>query len=475
MDVDYKVRRQLIEQARDMRGRYLPYEDAMATAGLDRTSARDRDINADMLGAISAYEHQRGRPLLSAIAMYKDGSGHGKGFYKVAAHILGRSEKKLEKEFFAITQMKAVQEFWKNEDNYAKYAVTSEELQTVSNDDTNSELRAGVPFFTTEEMNVYHSYAGSKYDDGAIGNDIKSTINVKVRYWQERLLSRFNMAHASVTDRWQQSGSVKKYIWGRLNRPEHQEADVFFTIDAMGEENRLKVRLGYNFSNTKHFSGYQEERIREIISPELLLAIPAADLSKWNWERLIRETIEVIDQKWNDYEEAVRYSLGTQRVTEASRSRLLGSSILDDANLREPLDDSPIDPTGSGQDFMLLAQRRHDIGEEGEAYVLGLLQVEIPERTFTKMIPGSRYDICGKLEGMKDMEIEVKATTATNEGTPFYMSASELEYAEQTINNYYLYRVTGLGTDQQRLAYRLTRDELLKRTRTAVTFSVEGK
>lgn len=58
-------------------------------AGLDMDSPADRDEIRKILGKISTYEHQHGRPMLTAIVVHKHDNIPGPGFFELARQ-LGR-------------------------------------------------------------------------------------------------------------------------------------------------------------------------------------------------------------------------------------------------------------------------------------------------------------------------------------------------------------------------------------------------
>ncbi|WP_116125844.1 DUF3883 domain-containing protein [Lewinella sp. IMCC34183] len=477
-----RLRRLLIENAFN-NGKPVYYSTAAEWIKDELGYAHSQEF-ANLLGDVSEYEYESSpqRPFLSATVIYKNPSRsvkydarYGDGLINRALAMGLDKKSNFDPLSFGRDEESAAFKFWSHLSRYKQFKdyvppIAQEPAEPIAYS------APTVPFFTVEEMGLFHELAGRQYLEQSIGEAIKETINKKVRFWQEQLLSRFNMTDTNVSENWQQSGNIKKYIWGRLNRPEDEEADVFFTIDAMGTENRLKARLGYNFGRTNHFSSYQINRLEEITASNTdFFSVPAQELQGWDWERLVVATNRFIDRKWEAYQSAIEYVRGITTASQESRLRTGNFPVAPAAASAEDNTDAPIDPTGSGQDFAALAQRRHVIGEEGEDYVRDILEVEYPDWSFEKMPAGSRYDIRGKTEGQPDIEVEVKTTTSTDESAPFYVSVSELEYAKRTTNCYYLYRVTGLGGDQQKVAYRLTRDELMKRTRTAITFQIEGK
>jgi hypothetical protein len=65
---------------------------------------------------VSAYEHQFGRPLISALAVRKDGRFPGEGFAKLVAQIW--PDQTHDDQAFWEDHVRAVVEFWTDEDPY---------------------------------------------------------------------------------------------------------------------------------------------------------------------------------------------------------------------------------------------------------------------------------------------------------------------------------------------------------------------
>lgn len=56
-------------------------------AGLDMENPDHRDVMRELLGKISTYEHQQGRPMLTAIVVHKQDNIPGHGFFELARHL----------------------------------------------------------------------------------------------------------------------------------------------------------------------------------------------------------------------------------------------------------------------------------------------------------------------------------------------------------------------------------------------------
>lgn len=76
------------ELKRIARGQEMTTYSAIAPlAGLDMENPAHRDAIRQILGIISTYEHQHGRPMLTAIVVHKQDNVPGHGFFELAQHL----------------------------------------------------------------------------------------------------------------------------------------------------------------------------------------------------------------------------------------------------------------------------------------------------------------------------------------------------------------------------------------------------
>ncbi len=124
------VRRKLIEVARRRGEQTITYQELSDACNLGlvmRVSEFDRAEIGRILGAISEFEHNQSRPLLSALVLTKGSGYEGNGFFKLCEELGFGSWKRLQKdESFPITQMRRCYEFWKNDENYLTHLNQSE-------------------------------------------------------------------------------------------------------------------------------------------------------------------------------------------------------------------------------------------------------------------------------------------------------------------------------------------------------------
>ena len=118
------VRKYLIEAARE-KGKFVFYSDLVSDCGLKinlRNSNGQKKLN-QILDDVSAFEDSAGRPLLSAMAIYKDirKNDHGDGFYYMAEKLGKGNARKLKRDLYGFAEAEACRQFWQKEENYNLY------------------------------------------------------------------------------------------------------------------------------------------------------------------------------------------------------------------------------------------------------------------------------------------------------------------------------------------------------------------
>jgi len=108
------IHEKLKEAARAKPERLLYYSDIAPLSGLDMAFQEDRNKMAEILGDISTYEHDRGRPLLSAVVVHRgDPQLPGDGFFKLAMSLkLIRPGQ--DRAMFWAEELKKVYEYWQH-------------------------------------------------------------------------------------------------------------------------------------------------------------------------------------------------------------------------------------------------------------------------------------------------------------------------------------------------------------------------
>ena len=122
--MNQKVRKYLIETAR-AKARFVYYSELVKDCGLRinlRSINGQKQLNA-LLDEVSEHENSAGRPLLSAMAIYKDvrRNDHGDGFYYNAEKLGKGNARKLKRELYGFTEAENCRRFWQNDENYLQF------------------------------------------------------------------------------------------------------------------------------------------------------------------------------------------------------------------------------------------------------------------------------------------------------------------------------------------------------------------
>jgi len=125
--MNQRVRKYLIRAARE-EGKFVYYSELVTACGLNinlKTPHGQKKLNA-VLDEVSGFENSAGRPLLSAMAIYKDRrrNDHGNGFYYNAEKLGKGNARKLKKELYGFIEAENCRVFWRDEENFKKFFET---------------------------------------------------------------------------------------------------------------------------------------------------------------------------------------------------------------------------------------------------------------------------------------------------------------------------------------------------------------
>ena len=95
------------------KGDIINYADVAPLANLDMSLDKDRAEIGRILGDISSYEQENGRPLISAIMIHKHDGRPGIGFFHLAKE-LGLLKTGDDEDRFWNEEVKKVFAYWKN-------------------------------------------------------------------------------------------------------------------------------------------------------------------------------------------------------------------------------------------------------------------------------------------------------------------------------------------------------------------------
>jgi hypothetical protein len=120
-EMNATVREYLIDRA--YAGKTISYQELPIACGLklDLSLELHRAQIGRILGDISVYEHQAGRPLLSAVAVLAETKLLSDGFYRLAEQLGIGPVKRLKQDFFGEMKMGRCFKFWRWPRNYTDF------------------------------------------------------------------------------------------------------------------------------------------------------------------------------------------------------------------------------------------------------------------------------------------------------------------------------------------------------------------
>jgi hypothetical protein len=109
VEFDARLYQRLVEAAKARQ--LVAYSELEGLLGLDMDLPNDRKRVGELLGEISRYEVQEGRPMLSSVVWHKDMSGPGRGFFNLGVE-LGRVRGSEDELAFATRELNATYDAW---------------------------------------------------------------------------------------------------------------------------------------------------------------------------------------------------------------------------------------------------------------------------------------------------------------------------------------------------------------------------
>jgi len=315
-----------------------------------------------------------------------------------------------------------------------------------------------VSFFAPQSLEFFSQYAGTPYRSGnadheTAGKRIREDIFKKTNVWV-RLLNLDDWTFEE-DNRWQLSGTFKKYSWARIYKPKDKGAKVFFTIGVDGKDKILLIKLDCQQRQYNPKNALSDEQVSAFIRIRNGTGAQGKEISidqvaEFDWENLKTLTLDFIGRYEFLYDEAIA----------AVRDAVFATSAFSATKTEDPLPEYPI-PTeafnelpkkeysfkGVIVDYDAEHKKSKSIGEAGEKLVLEkekkfLLANNLPElsEAVRKVKDGEGYDVLSfEINGDKKF-IEVKTTSGINT-RPFLMTDNEWEFMKRNSDQFHLYRV----------------------------------
>lgn len=453
-----KVRAYLIEAARK-KDVFVYYSDLVRDCKLDIDIATEfgRKQLSEILGKVSAFENEQQpqRPLLSALAIYKDKNknDHGDGFYRIAEQLGKGTFQQLKNKLYGFSEADQCRQYWQNDNNYAQFM--DEETDNEAPD-----------FFTSEELEVFKRWQYQPYDPNneehiEAKDYLMNTVWEKSIYLGREIIKRLDGFELDGKKIWHQRGwkknedgenvqaaIFKPYTWVKIFRNNDHGKDIFFTfgIDAYPETEAFVYKIDYQNMRGNKLTQIQIDLCKSLIPASAKWnEISFEELPLKNWKSLIEISVEFINRHLDQYDAIMNAVWGDPIPSIYFKNQLIKREKPQDgftSNLQPPKKF-----TGVEIDFLDKAQEQKDLGDAGEALVK---QYEInflnsrglcKEAALVEIVKdGEGYDVHSFDEYGNDKFIEVKTTTSDKYAS-FYLSENEVAFMRKNIGSYCIYRI----------------------------------
>lgn len=438
--MESKIRTMLIEAARAYKP--ITYKEIAEEVGLNLELIDQRNILSALLGTISEKEHEEGRPLISAMAMYSNLEGHGDGFYNLCEGLDIGSKQQLKQDNYAFKAMK------KNHDYWANQPITAP-------------TRHPIEMFTPDDLNFFNRlHKGDKRlsnNNEATKERVKKLFE-KTNYWAKKTAE--GILDYSEDNRWQISGYFKNYSWAKLYDATHLDKCIFFTF-SVGDNNTLiyKLDAARSASLKQHLDTTQIERFDYLIegTDARWREVQADKLLHLSWDDLIRMSRNFVLRHLALYYNSIAY---------AWNNSIQGNSIslvetLPPNTLTKKKKTSFAHQYNEYKDIDFLSEHAANIkiGNEGEELVIEYekskliaANLESLADQVRKMPDGAGYDIHSYEVDGSELNIEVKSTLGSKD-QPFYISANELDFIKEYSEKARIYRIYNLKPKEKTASF----------------------
>ncbi|MBL7798660.1 MAG: DUF3883 domain-containing protein [Saprospiraceae bacterium] len=316
------------------------------------------------------------------------------------------------------------------------------------------QIQGFVPFFTAEDLAIFSEYAGKPYRSNnslhqEAGKRIQEAIFKKTNAWVRALnLDGFDV---KLDNKWQISGSFKRYSWARIFRIGDKDKRIFFTVGVLEHGFVLykldcqRTNYGANIALAPAEVALFDQIVKptganwkEISSQELI--------SEYDWERLIDVSRKFIEYYTPLYDEVIE-AIYSQKTLPTSNTNTPLIQVAVPLGRHHTIPERQNRSTSVNPDYDADNHKKKKIGDAGEQLVL--------ERERAALIEAGRPDLAEKVRKVLDWEgfdilsyypdervkyIEVKTTTGSAD-RPFVVTANEKKTMLEKAEAYHLYRL----------------------------------
>lgn len=186
-------------------------------------------------------------------------------------------------------------------------------------------------FFSSKDLLDLSNIGGITYDKNSLQHkliveNLKNDAWSKTAYWFNLVIDELDGFIGECKKIWSQRSwenkkrvsSFKTYTWARIYRETDFKKDIYFTIGIDGNTQSLVYKLDYQFEGKTALTAAQKELCRLMIktSSASWKQIKLIDLPNYNWDKLVEETLDFINQYTVLYDKTVEdvWSLNQKRI-----------------------------------------------------------------------------------------------------------------------------------------------------------------
>lgn len=190
-----------------------------------------------------------------------------------------------------------------------------------------------VEFFQQEDLQLIKNWANRPYDGSdhhqEIGEKLKQNPWTKTKYWCQKVANNTGLQY-EVYRMWLTQGQkFKPYTWAKIYDDESWTKEIFFTvgINEGAKKPFFHIKIDYQFESPKELTVEQDELCRKLTRDDgnyrYEKRIYPSEIEEYDWERLIEESQNFIENHLSTYYEIVgevgQLSLATK---ERSKNKL---------------------------------------------------------------------------------------------------------------------------------------------------------
>ena len=309
-------------------------------------------------------------------------------------------------------------------------------------------------FFNAQELEFLKIWANKKYDKNnethvSASRTLLETVWKKTQFWSDEVAKRLENYEVSNPRIWSKPGYrgsyFKDYTWARIFKNGDKQKDIFFTVGASANKEALVYKLDYHHAKDSKLTKEQQELCERYIPDDLKWnEIPKNEIVNWNWDALIKKTVQFITENSHHYDQIIKSVFENQKPELVFKNNLTKRDFPDSPTVRAERNPSF---KGVDVDFEGQARENKELGDSGENLVKQYEKNKLCQQGLSSLADkveivkdGRGFDVLSYDENGTEIHIEVK-TTDKNEKTPFLISQNEVMFFKKYPKNYRIYRL----------------------------------